>query len=43
MIFSNSENLLELKYIDVKNPKPEKILKVNFDELNLHKYCRRRC
>tara|TARA_B100002019_G_scaffold287360_1_gene299234 strand:+ start:2029 stop:2298 length:270 start_codon:yes stop_codon:yes gene_type:complete len=37
------EDLLELKYIDVKNPKPEKSIEGKvLDELNLHKYCCRR-
>ena len=36
-------DLLELKYIDITNPKPEKSIdgKV-LDELGLHKYCCRR-
>ena len=37
------EDLLELKYIDVKNSKPEKSIEGKvLDELNLHKYCCRR-
>jgi DNA-directed RNA polymerase subunit N (RpoN/RPB10) len=37
------EDLLELKYIDVKNPKAEKSIEGKvLDELNLHKYCCRR-
>ena len=37
------EDLLELKYIDVKNSKPEKSIEGKvLDELDLHKYCCRR-
>lgn len=36
-------DLLELKYLDVKNPTPEKSIEGKIlDELNLHKYCCRR-
>ena len=36
-------NLLELRYIDVKNPDPEKSIEGHvLDELGLHKYCCRR-
>jgi DNA-directed RNA polymerase subunit N (RpoN/RPB10) len=40
----NSEtDLLELKYIDIKNPTPEKSIEGKvLDELGLHKYCCRR-
>jgi|TARA_B110000971_G_scaffold217006_1_gene252995 DNA-directed RNA polymerase subunit N (RpoN/RPB10) len=40
----NSDNeLLELKFIDVKNKNPEKSIEGKIlDELNLHKYCCRR-
>ena len=40
----NSEtDLLELKYIDIKNPTPEKSIEGKvLDELALHKYCCRR-
>ena len=40
----NSEtDLLDLKYIDITNSKPEKSLEGKIlDELNLHKYCCRR-
>lgn len=34
---------LELKYIDITNPNPEKSIEGNIlDELGLHKYCCRR-
>ena len=37
------KDLLELKYIDVKDPKPEKSIEGKvLDELGLHKYCCRR-
>ena len=36
-------DLLELKYIDITNPKPEKSIEGKvLDELGLHKYCCRR-
>ena len=36
-------NLLELRYIDVKDPDPEKSIEGRvLDELGLHKYCCRR-
>ena len=36
-------NHLDLRYIDVKNPEPEKSVEgLILDELNLHKYCCRR-
>jgi DNA-directed RNA polymerase subunit N (RpoN/RPB10) len=36
-------NNLDLRYIDVKNPSPEKSIEGKIlDELNLHKYCCRR-
>ena len=36
-------NDLELKYIDITNPKPEKSIEGKIlDELGLHKYCCRR-
>jgi len=36
-------DLLELKYLDVTNPTPEKSIEGKIlDELNLHKYCCRR-
>ena len=36
-------NYLDLRYIDVKNPTPEKSIEGKIlDELNLHKYCCRR-
>ena len=36
-------NYLDLRYIDVKNPSPEKSIEGKIlDELNLHKYCCRR-
>ena len=40
----NSEtDLLELKYIDITNPTPEKSIEGKvLDELGLHKYCCRR-
>ena len=40
----NSEtDLLELKYIDVKNPNPEQSIEGKIlSEMNLHKYCCRR-
>ena len=40
----NSDNeLLELKFIDVKNKNPEKSIEGKIlNELNLHKYCCRR-
>ena len=40
----NSEtNNLDLRYIDIKNPKPEKSIEGKIlDELGLHKYCCRR-
>ena len=40
----NSEKeLLDLSFIDVKDPKPEKSIEGKIlDELNLHKYCCRR-
>ena len=37
------KDLLELKYIDVKDPNPEKSIEGKvLDELELHKYCCRR-
>jgi DNA-directed RNA polymerase subunit N len=37
------KELLELKYLDVKNPNPEKSIEGKvMDELGLHKYCCRR-
>jgi len=39
----SDKDLLELKYIDVKNPEPEKSIEGKIlDELELHKYCCRR-
>ena len=39
----SEKDLLELKYIDVKNPEPEKSIEGKIlDELELHKYCCRR-
>lgn len=39
---SNTNNL-DLRYIDVNNPSPEKSLEGKvLDDLNLHKYCCRR-
>ena len=36
-------NSLDLRYIDIKNPSPEKSIEGKIlDELNLHKYCCRR-
>jgi len=36
-------NDLELRYIDIKNPEPEKSVEgLILDEMNLHKYCCRR-
>ena len=36
-------NYLDLRYIDVKNPSPEKSIEGKIlDELELHKYCCRR-
>tara|TARA_Y100001958_G_C21240031_1_gene567448 strand:- start:926 stop:1195 length:270 start_codon:yes stop_codon:yes gene_type:complete len=38
-----TKNLLELKYLDVTDPNPEKSIEGKIlDELNLHKYCCRR-
>jgi len=38
-----SVNNLDLRYIDVTNPSPEKSIEGKIlDELNLHKYCCRR-
>ena len=38
-----SMNYLDLRYIDVSNPEPEKSIEgLVLDELNLHKYCCRR-
>ena len=38
-----THNNLDLRYIDVKNPHPEKSIEGQIlDELNLHKYCCRR-
>lgn len=40
---NSDTDLLELKYLDVKNPTPEKSIEGKIlDELNLHKYCCRR-
>ena len=40
---NHDTDLLELKYLDVKNPTPEKSIEGKIlDELNLHKYCCRR-
>jgi len=40
---SSETDLLELKFIDVTNPKPEKSIEGKIlDELGLHKYCCRR-
>ena len=37
------KDLLELKYLDVKDPNPEKSIEGKIlDELELHKYCCRR-
>jgi DNA-directed RNA polymerase subunit N len=37
------KDLLELKYLDVKDPNPEKSIEGKvLDELGLHKYCCRR-
>jgi DNA-directed RNA polymerase subunit N (RpoN/RPB10) len=37
------KDILELKYIDIKEPKPEKSIEGKIlDELELHKYCCRR-
>ena len=37
------KDFLELKYLDVTDPKPEKSVEGKIlDELNLHKYCCRR-
>ena len=37
------ENYLDLRYIDIKNPQPEKSIEGKIlDELGLHKYCCRR-
>ena len=37
------DNNLDLRYIDIKNPKPEKSVEGRIlDELDLHKYCCRR-
>lgn len=39
----SEKDLLELKYIDIKNPEPEKSIEGKIlDELELHKYCCRR-
>ena len=39
----SEKDLLELKYIDVKNSNPEKSIEGKvLDELELHKYCCRR-
>ena len=36
-------NNLDLRYIDIKNPKPEKSIEGKIlDEMGLHKYCCRR-
>ena len=36
-------NNLELRYIDISNPEPEKSIEgVVLDKMNLHKYCCRR-
>ena len=36
-------NNLDLRYIDIKNPKPEKSIEGKIlDEMELHKYCCRR-
>ena len=40
---NSDTDLLELKYLDVTNPTPEKSIEGKIlDELNLHKYCCRR-
>lgn len=39
----SEKDLLELKYIDIKDPNPEKSIEGKvLDELGLHKYCCRR-
>ena len=39
----SEKDLLELKYLDVKDPNPEKSIEGKIlDELELHKYCCRR-
>ena len=39
----SEKDLLELKYIDIKDPNPEKSIEGKvLDELDLHKYCCRR-
>ena len=40
---NSDTDLLELKYLDITNPTPEKSIEGKIlDELNLHKYCCRR-
>ena len=40
---NSKTNNLDLRYIDVKDPSPEKSIEGKIlDELNLHKYCCRR-
>lgn len=40
---SEKDNNLDLRYIDIKNPQPEKSIEGKIlDDLNLHKYCCRR-
>ena len=41
--FDSNKDILDLKYIDIKNPTPEKSIEGEIlNEMNLHKYCCRR-